>query len=407
MSKKPMMSVEEAQTWMLERARTVEGTETLPLLAARGRVLAEAVRAAVTMPPLDNSAMDGYAVRCADLTAEGESVLPVSQRIPAGSVGTALAPGSAARIFTGAPVPPGADAVVMQEYCVEEGGRVTVKRPPRLGENIRRAGEDFNAGDTVLSPGLRLTPQALGLAAAAGHDRLTVRRPLRAAVFFTGDEIVMPGETLREGQIYNSNRFILRGLLEGLGCEVVDLGIVPDDFDATVAVLEKAAGLADMVITSGGVSVGEEDHVKTAVERVGQLTLWKVAMKPGKPLAFGELGQAFFLGLPGNPVSAFVTFCLFVRPFLLRCQGVEQVLPHAFPVKAGFDWKKAGDRREYVRVRLDYDENGEPRALLHPNQSSGALSSVPWADGLAVIAEGRPVAQGEVLRYIPLTELLN
>lgn len=402
-----MMTVDEALAWLLERAKPVAETEQVATQDALGRVLAPPLAALVSAPPLDNSAMDGYAVCLADLGPSGDTTLPVSQRIPAGSVGQPLARGTAARIFTGAPVPPGADAVVMQEYCAEAGGRVTVRRQPKAGENIRRAGEDFSAGAQVLAAGTRLGPQHMGLAAAAGHGRVTVFRRLKVAAFFTGDEIVMPGEALRPGQIYNSNRFTLHGLLAALGCEVIDLGIVPDNFDATVAVLRKAAQLADAVITSGGVSVGEEDHVKAAVEAVGKLTMWKVAMKPGKPLAFGELGKAFFLGLPGNPVSAFVTFCLFVRPFLLHCQGVQVVAPATFTLPAAFEWKKAGERREFARARLESGVHGEPVATLYPNQGSGALSSVAWADGLVELPEGETVEQGQKVKFIPFSELLS
>ncbi|MGD9786477.1 MAG: gephyrin-like molybdotransferase Glp [Sulfuricellaceae bacterium] len=402
-----MMTADEALAWLLARAKAVEGTEEVAVEEALGRVLAENVAATVSAPPLDNSAMDGYAVRLADLDPEGETTLPVSQRIPAGHVGQPLAQGTAARIFTGAPVPPGADAVVMQEHCTEADGRVTVQRVPKVGANVRRAGEDFAAGATVLLAGTRLGPQHQGLAAAAGHARLKVARRLKVAAFFTGDEIVMPGEPLKPGQIYNSNRFTLRGLLQGLGCEVVDLGIVPDRFDATVDVLRQGARQADAVITSGGVSVGEEDHVKAAVESIGKLTMWKVAMKPGKPLAFGELDGAFFLGLPGNPVSAFVTFCLFVRPFLLRCQGVQQVAPAAYTLPAAFEWKKPGDRREFARARLDIGEDGAPVATLYPNQSSGALSSVAWANGLVELPEGKTVERGQGVKFIPFSGLLS
>lgn len=402
-----MMTVDEALAWLLERARAVDGMEDVAVEDALGRILAEDVAATVSAPPLDNSAMDGYAVRCEDLNPERETTLPVTQRIPAGYVGHPLAQGTAARIFTGAPVPPGADAVVMQEHCTEVDGKVTVQRMPKPGANIRRAGEDFTAGATVLGAGTRLGPQHQGLAAAAGHARLKVMRRLKVAAFFTGDEIVMPGETLKPGQIYNSNRFTLRGLLQALGCEVIDLGIVPDSFEATVEVLSKAAGQADAVITSGGVSVGEEDHVKAAVESIGKLTMWKVAMKPGKPLAFGELDGAFFLGLPGNPVSAFVTFCLFVRPFLLRCQGARQVVPAAYLLPAAFEWKKPGDRREFTRARLDAGEDGVPVATLYPNQSSGALSSVAWANGLVELPEGKTIERGQNVKFIPFSELLS
>jgi molybdopterin molybdotransferase len=404
--KSPLLTVEQAQARILEHARVVPETESLPLPDADGRVLAAPVTAKVSVPPLDNSAMDGYAVRVSDLDPAGENALPVSQRIAAGRVGTALEPETAARIFTGAPLPPGADAVVMQEHCREEAGRVRLGRLPGVGENVRRAGEDFAAGEEILSAGVRLAPQSLALAAAAGMDRLSVRRRLRVALLSTGDELVPPGVALRAGQIYDANRYALAALLARLGCAVQDGGHVADEFDATARRLDEAAGCADVVLTSGGVSVGEEDHVKRAVEQKGRLALWKVAMKPGKPLAFGEVGGAFFLGLPGNPVSAFVTFGLFVRPFLLACQGASRVLPPSYSVRAGFDWKKPGDRREYVRVRLDHGSGGAPWARLFPNQGSGVLRSLCWADGVAVIPEGHTVAEGDTLAFLPFGEWL-
>lgn len=401
------MTTDEALAWLLERARSLAEHEEVATQETLGRVLAEALVSAVDVPPLDNSAMDGYAIAAAGLTLGAGTILPVSQRIPAGRVGQPLARGTAARIFTGAPLPPGADAVVMQERCKEEGGKVTIQQAPRAGENIRRRGEDIRRGDRILAAGTRLRPQELGLASSIGFARLNVYRRLKVAIFFTGDEIVMPGQALAEGQIYNSNRYTLHGLLAGLGCEVIDLGIVPDNLDATRRVLKEAAARADIVITSGGVSVGEEDHVKAAVEREGQLTLWKVAMKPGKPLAFGEVGKAFFLGLPGNPVSALVTFTLFVRPFLLRCQGVQQVEPLRFTVNADFDWKKTGDRREFVRAKLHRDNSGNTLASLYPNQSSGVLTSAVWADGLVEIRENAPVAKGQAVSFTPFSELLG
>ena len=317
----PMLTLDAALARLLDAAVPVAGTERLPAQDALGRILAAPVVAGVDVPPLDNAAMDGYALRTADW-AEGRR-LKVVQRIAAGTVGQALRPGEAARIFTGAPVPPGADAVVMQEACEALGDEVLVSRAPHPGENIRRAGEDMAVGQTVLQVGDRLTPARLGVAASAGVTQLEVYRRLRAAVFFTGDELVRPGQPLAPGRIYNSNRATLTALLRGLGCEVLDLGDVADDLAATVATLEAASRQADVVITSGGVSVGEEDHVKAAVERLGRIELWRVAMKPGKPLVYGQVGEADFLGLPGNPVSAFVVFCLLVRPFLLKRLGAD------------------------------------------------------------------------------------
>src|SRR5450830_1809353 len=323
--KPPLLSVAEATKFLSKAAVPLSDTEIVPTLAANGRVLAAAQVSQINVPGMDNSQMDGYAVRVVEC-AGGETRLRVSQRIPAGHVGTVLEPGTAARIFTGAMVPQGADAIVMQEACEVDGDHVIVRHTPQPGEWIRSIGEDINAASTILSAGVRLRAQELGLAASVGLATLPVVRKLRVAVFFTGDELTMPGEALKPGAIYNSNRFLLRGLLENLGCEVQDFGIVPDQLPATRATLRAAAASHDLIITSGGVSVGEEDHVKPAVEAEGRLTMWQIAMKPGKPLAFGEIdrsndgndhkhkqGKAFFIGLPGNPVSTFVTFLIFVR----------------------------------------------------------------------------------------------
>ncbi|MDP2879149.1 MAG: molybdopterin molybdotransferase MoeA [Sulfuricella sp.] len=401
-----MLSADDALSFLLARVRPANKTEQIATADALGRVLAERLTSMVNVPPLDNSAMDGYAVRTADLI-NASTRLRVTQRIPAGTVGQPLEAGQAARIFTGAPVPAGCDAVVMQEYCGAEGDTVTVSKHPKMGENIRRSGEDIAAGAEILPAGIRLRPQEMGLAASVGIATLLVYRKLKIATFFTGDEIVMPGEPLKPGQIYNSNRFVLTGLLQAMGCEVVDLGIVPDDFAATVKVLEHAAGCADLVITCGGVSVGEEDHVKAAVEAVGKLDLWKIAIKPGKPLAFGNVGSTPFIGLPGNPVSAFVTFCLFVRPFILRSQGITAAAPQAFLLKADFDWLKSDKRREFLRARLHMAENGEVRVQLYPNQGSGVLTSTVWADGLVEVPEGTPIHRGETVKFLPFSGLLN
>jgi molybdopterin molybdotransferase len=394
-----MLSVDEARDRLLAGARPLGETETLPADLALGRVLAAPLISAVTVPPLDNSAMDGYALRQADC-AEGVW-LPVTQRIPAGRVGTPLRPGEAARIFTGAPVPEGADTVVMQEDCEVADDRVLVKRPAKPGANVRRAGEDIRVGQAVLVAGERLTPARLGVAASVGAAELTVYRRLKVAVFFTGDEIVMPGQPLAPGRIYNSNRATLRGLLNQLGCEIVDLGQVPDRLDVTMDVLQRAASCADVVVTSGGVSVGEEDHIKAALERLGRIEMWKVAMKPGKPLVYGRVGAADFLGLPGNPVSAFVVFCLFARPFLLARMGAVVSPTRAYTLPAGFDWPKPGKRREFLRARCE-----DGRATLYPSQSSGVLTSLAWADGLIDIEAGATVKAGDPVAFLPLSELL-
>jgi molybdopterin molybdotransferase len=397
-----LLSFDEALERLLAGARKVKGTDRVPLADALGRVLAEPIRSGVDVPPLDNSGMDGYAVRCADVTTAGAS-LRVTQRIPAGCVGHTLEPGTAARIFTGAPVPPGADAVVMQELCERGGehGTVIINHVPEPGENVRRAGEDIRKEAEVLSAGTILTPAAIGMAASVGAAQLPVMRRLSVAVLSTGDELITPGEPLPPGAIYNSNRYQLTALLKGLGCAVEDFGNLPDDLESTRTALRKAGALHDLVITTGGVSVGEEDHVKPAVESEGELSLWNVAVKPGKPLAFGKVGQADFVGLPGNPVSAFVTFNLLVRPFIRKCQGAKDLLPKARNLVAGFEWTKPGNRREFLRVRIGEDG----RLERFPNQSSGVLTSCIWADGLADIPAGTKVSRGDTLRYISFAEM--
>ena len=399
---KPMISVDEALGALLGGAAPIGDTESVSTLEATGRVLAADQFSTVNVPPLDNTSMDGYAVRAADC-ASGEARLRVAQRIPAGSIGQPLAPGNAARIFTGAPIPPGADAVVMQEVCTVEGDDVVVRHKPKAGEWIRKTGEDIRAGSRILERGAKLTPQACGLAASVGLATLPVYRRLRVAVFFTGNELVMPGEKLPEGAIYNSNRFTIHGLLQRLGCEVNDLGIVPDSLDATREAFRRAAATSDLIVTSGGMSVGEEDYVKAAVEAEGSIEMWRIAVKPGKPLAFGKVGRAAFIGLPGNPVSLFVTAVVFVRPFILRCQGVSATEPLAFPMRADFDWPKPDVRREFLRVKL----SPEGGLALFPNQGSAVLTSAVFADGLVDNPERHPIARGDVVRYIPLSELLG
>ncbi|EGV52762.1 gephyrin-like molybdotransferase Glp [Candidatus Endoriftia persephone] len=399
--------IEEALEFLLQRAKPISDIESVPTGEALGRVLAAPVVSQVTVPPWNNSAMDGYAVRVADLDGERPR-LPVSQRIPAGACGSELEPGTAARIFTGAPVPPGADAVVIQEVCEVDGEDVIITECPKPGANIRLAGEDIEQGAEVVAAGTRLAPQHLGLAASVGVAELQVYRRLKVAVFSSGDELVMPGGELGPGQIYNSNQFTLGGLLQALGCEVVQLGIVEDTFDATCEALSRGAEMADLVVASGGVSVGEEDHVKPAVEKLGSLDLWKIAIRPGKPLAFGHIGETPFIGTPGNPVSLFVTFCVFARPYILRSQGVAGDLqPKEVSAAAAFDWKKAEKRREYARARLVSGAAGELQVELYPSRSSGVLSSVAWADGLVVIPEGRTFSRGEPVRFIPYTELMS
>lgn len=406
-----MLTVGQALEFLLTAVRPITENEVMPTLAANGRVLAASQIARLDVPAADNSQMDGYAIRTADCTIAGTR-LKVSQRIPAGHVGSALQPGTAARIFTGAIIPAGADAVVMQELCEPEknadGDSVTIRQIPESGEWIRRAGEDIQNGSVILKAGSRLRAQELGLAASVGLATLPVMRKLRVAVFFTGDELAMPGEPLKPGAIYNSNRFTLRGLLENLGCDIADYGIVPDSLAATRETLREAAKRNDLIITSGGVSVGEEDHIKPAVEAEGRLNMWQIAIKPGKPLAFGEIdretgnGHAFFFGLPGNPVSSFITFLLFVRPFVLRLQGVHNVSPNVFNLRADFAWPKADRRNEFLRARIN-DRGGLD---LFANQSSAVLTSTVWGDGLVDNPPGQTIAPGDSVRFIPFSELL-
>ncbi len=397
---KGLLSVDEALEVLLAGARPVAETEMLSTLEATGRVLASAQRSELDVPPMDNSAMDGYAVRIADL-GEGEPRLRVAQRIPAGTAGVALAPGTAARIFTGAPVPAGADAIVMQEFCATDGDQVVVKKKPRRGEWIRAAGLDVKRGDEILAAGIKLRPQDIGLAASVGIKMLPVRRRVRLALFFTGDELVMPGDPLPPGRIYNSNRFTLNGLAQVYGCDIRDYGIVPDNLAATREVLRRAAAENDLIVTSGGVSVGDEDHVKPAVEAEGELLMWRIAMKPGRPLAFGKVAGAAFIGLPGNPVSSFITFLVFVRPFLLRMQGMKEVAPRSIGLRADFDWLKPDPRREFLRVKL----NPAGGLDLYPTQDSAVLTSTAWADGIVDNPAGHAIRKGDAVRFLPFAEL--
>jgi molybdopterin molybdotransferase len=408
-----MLTAQQALDHLLSHAKPVTEIESIPMQATLGRVLAENVNSLVDVPPLDNTAMDGYAVRTADTKNPG-SVLKIAQRIPAGSVGTELQAGTAARIFTGAPVPLGADAVVMQEDCSTPEGsadQVQVNIAPAFGQWIRRRGEDLTAGKTALTAGTFLRPQELGVAASAGLTHLNVKRRVKVAAFFTGDELSLPGEPLKPGGIYNSNRDTLLACIKALGCDATDLGIVPDRLDATRAALRQASQAHDLIITSGGVSVGEEDHIKPAVSAEGRLDLWQIAIKPGKPLAFGAVrksdqpndGEAWFIGLPGNPVSSFVTFLLFVRPFILKLQGREAKQAQSYLMRADFDWLKADRRNEFLRVKL----NNNGGLDLFPNQSSGVLTSASWGDGLVDCSPNQPIQVGDLVKYIPFDALLK
>ena len=397
---KGMLSVDEALERLLAGARPVAETEAVPTLSAAGRVLAAAQRSSMNVPPMDNSAMDGYAVRLADLKG-AEPRLKVSQKIMAGAVGAPLAAGTAARIFTGAPIPAGADAVVMQEHTAVAGDEIAVKQIPKPGEWIRLVGSDIRSGDVILSAGTRLRPQDTGLAASVGIASLPVHRRVRLGLFFTGDELVMPGDPLPPGRIYNSNRFTLNGLGRAFDCDVRDYGIVPDSLEATRDALRRAAAECDVIVTSGGVSVGEADFVKPAVEAEGELLMWRISMKPGRPLAFGRVAKASFIGLPGNPVSSFVTFLIFVRPFLLKTQGIADVEPHSIPARADFDWPEPDTRREFLRVKW----NAGGGLDLYHTQDSAVLMSTAWADGLVDNPAGQVIRAGDTVRFMPYSEL--
>ena len=416
MSRAPLTPLEDALAAVLAQAQPLPGAAFVDLLQADGRVLAADCIAPLQVPPLDNSAMDGYAVRSAEVAQAG-TVLPVSQRIPAGQVGTALQVGTVARIFTGAPLPPGADAIVMQEDCtVLDDGRVRFDAVPQPGQFVRRAGQDIALGSTALQAGLRLTPAALGLAASLGLAQLPVARRPRVALFSTGDELALPGsiapQDLPPGHIFNSNRYVLASLLQRWGCEAVDGGILPDDRAATHAALAQAAQDCDLLVTSAGVSVGEEDHVRPVVEQLGALSLWKIAMKPGKPFAFGHVrrsggdpaaGRAHFIGLPGNPVSSLITALVLLRPFVLALQGASVVQPPAHWLTADFEITQRDSRREFLRAR----RNAAGQLELFANQNSGVLTSTVWAEGLVDNPAQTLIARGSSVRFLPFSELLT
>lgn len=398
-----MISYQEALERILAQTQPITETETVPLMYSTNRVLAEDVVSPIDVPGWNNSQMDGYAVRAADLegaSAASPVMFPVSERITAGDVGAPLPAGTAARIFTGAPMPDGADAVVPQEEVVREGDTVRFQKPIAVGKWVRVRGSDVPAGEVVLQKGERLTPAAIGMIASIGRAYVTVYRKLRVGIFFSGNELVQPGEPLPPGGIYNSNRFMMRSLLVTLGFEAIDLGSIPDSLEATVSAFERACESADVIVTTGGMSVGEEDHIKPAVERLGRIDVWRVSLKPGKPLAFGEVKGIPFIGLPGNPVSGFVVFLMIARPYLLRRSGLVNVDMRAQHVRADFTWEKAGDREEFVRVRRN-DAGGLD---LYRTQNSQVLSSCAWADGLVDIPAGATVKSGDVVAYYPFCQ---
>ena len=421
-----LTTIDEALAQLMQTLSPTGGSEQLATVAACGRILARDFVAPMAVPPWDNSAMDGYAIRVADIVAIPQP-LRLAQRIAAGRVGLPLQAGEAARIFTGAPLPPNADAVVMQENAEQEEDRVVIRQAVVRGQNLRQAGEDIRVGQTLFRAGHRLRPQDIGTLSSVGCKMVEVRRKLRVALLATGDELVKPGSELEDGQIYNASVFSLSALLANLQVEVIDLDIVEDSLGATSRALQQAAQQADCVISTGGVSAGEEDHVRAALQASGSLELWKLAIKPGKPFASGKIfstvstgnypdsgqGQSTgdpvgtqFFGLPGNPVSAFVTFVLLVRPLLLYMQGCRKSLPQALPIPAGFESAASGDRQQYLRVTLARSSDAQICLQPYHNQSSGAGLSLSEADGLAIIPPRSRVAAGDLLDYLPFSELV-
>ena len=402
----PMLDFDVAKEQLLSFAADPTATEQTPLLKAHGRVLAKGITSPMDVPAFANSGMDGYAI-CPGDPSGWPLNLTVSQRIAAGSYGTELSPGQAARIFTGAPVPPGTWAVVPQEVVMVNGDQITIEQKVASGDHIRAKGEDIAAGTEIIAPGKKLKSADLALAASVGVTHVSTFKPLTVAILLTGDELVEPGTPLGPGQIYNSNRYWLQSLLTEIGCDVLDPGIVRDTPEQTRAALHEASQKADVIITCGGVSVGEEDHVRAAVASMGRIDLWQIAMKPGKPLAYGKANAADFIGLPGNPVSAFVTFVLMGLPFLQRRMGLAVTALVAKMMTADFDWPKPDRRREFIRVRQKTDAQGNVRLDRWPNQGSGVMSSVAWADGLVDIAPGQTITRGDAVRYFSLSELLG
>ena len=401
-----MLDFDGAVARLLAQARRPVKVANVGLLQAQGRVLAAPVTSSINVPPFDNSAMDGYALYVEDFNKPPAS-FTVVQRIAAGQSGQALDVGEAARIFTGAPIPAGTNAVVPQEHVEVQGNQVRVTSAIKPHQHIRRCGEDVAIDDVVLNGGIRLEAQHLAMAASIGVAQVPAYPKLRVGVVFTGDELVEPGAVLGAGQIYNSNRYALHGLLGRLGCEVVDFGVVKDNLAATTEVLNKAASECDVIMTCGGVSVGEEDWVKRAVTSLGELDVWRIAIKPGKPLAFGRIGNADFIGLPGNPVSAFVTFLVVVMPFLRQRMGLQSVVPRFQFAVAGFDWAGDAKRREFLRVRQEPGESAQALLALWPNQGSAVVSGLVWADGLVDLEPGTRVQAGDLVRYVPLSGLMG
>lgn len=399
-----MKTFDETLYALLSDVQITTKTETIHVADGLYRILAKDITSSVNVPPHDNSQMDGYVLHSFDL--EHNDTFAVSQRIAAGEVGKELEHGTIARIFTGAPIPAGANQVVMQEDTLEVDGKIQIKVKASPGEYIRKKGEDITQGQTILKAGTRLRPQELGLISSVGIGQIEVFQPLKVATFTTGDELLEPGEAAEEGKIYNANRYTLSGLIPQLGFELIDLGRVEDTLESTVAAMQKAADMADIVMTTGGVSVGEEDHIKPAIEQLGELYTWKVKMKPGKPLAYGRLktekGVVPFFGLPGNPVSAFATFKLFARPYLMKMQGATQIKTNPIWLEADFDWPHANFRRDFLRARI-VNKRQESVVEIYPQQGSGVLMSASWAEGFVVIPEDTTIAKGDKVAFYPFS----
>lgn len=406
----PLLSTDKALEILMESAKPIDDTVFVELDDALNSVLASDIHSNINVPSFDNSAMDGYAINLDDnqVNVSGESSFIITDRISAGTTGKTLLPGCAARIFTGAPIPKGANTVIMQEECdlIDDDTKIQIYRPITLNENIRPCGNDIQVDDVILRSGIKLKPQDVALAASVGVNELEVNNNIKVGVFFTGDELVEPGNVLNDGQIYNSNRYSLVALLNNLGCIVINLGNVKDTLESTCEALKKLMHDCDIIMTTGGVSVGEEDHIKAAVQSLGKLTLWRIKMKPGKPLAFGKVGSAAFIGLPGNPVSAMVTFLLFAQPFIKRMQGLTDCLNHTTKVESNFNWHRSKPRREFLRVRID-NSSTPAKANMYPKQGSDVLSSIVWADGLLEIPEDTTFVSGELLNFYPFKEMMS
>mgnify|MGYP000904140315 CR=1 FL=1 len=405
MNKNALIVIDDALEHILQQALVTTNIEEVALSGLSGRVIAETIKAGINVPGYDNSAMDGFAVNT-DFVPSPETTLAISQIIPAGKVGFTLEAGTAARIFTGAPIPDGANAIILQEDTEHDEHQVKILQVPKAGQNIRLCGHDIKQGDAILVKGHKLLPQDIGLLASLGQRKVKVYRPLSVSILNTGDELITPGQRLNPGQIYESNSFTLDALLKNLGMQTRKIGIVKDDLPATQKALLKAAEESDCIISSGGVSVGDADFVKTAVENLGELSLWKLAIKPGKPFSFGHLGEIPFFGLPGNPVAVFVTFLMLVKPYLLKMQGGQNIHPEKYQLPAGFEVPEAGSRQEYIRVRININQHNQQELIPFSNQGSSVMTSTSWANGLAIIPVNATVKKGDLLEFLPYTGLL-